>query len=193
MLGRKKERGRGRGEKNTPAQLSLFFWETPNAGKRSPRLGRLRGSSLIILSINCKSILFIPFSFTRNCGKELFWIKKCRTQKRILPRMSKQVFWNWSAGNVACITQWKSQSDFYTGIRTRFTCSANYKTLHHFYLKPKCYLFQFVFFLWRVDYALVGSSRQGELRILRRTATRAHFVVIINKGASMWSLIPGSL
>ena len=41
------------------------------------------------------------------------------------------------------------------------------------------------FFLWRVDYALVGSSRQGELRILRRTATRAHFVVIINKGASM--------
>ena len=59
------------------------------------------------------------------------------------------------AGNVACVTQWESQSDFYTGIRTRFSCSA--KTLPHFYLMPKCCLFQYVFFLWRVDYALEGS------------------------------------
>ena len=34
------------------------------------------------------------------------------------------------AGNVAFITQLERQSDFYTGIRTRFSCSA--KTLHHF-------------------------------------------------------------
>ena len=58
-------------------------------------------------------------------------------------------------GNVACITQWESQSDSYTGISTRFTSSP--KTLHHFYLMLKCCLFQYVFFLWRVDYALEGS------------------------------------
>ena len=41
-------------------------------------------------------------------------------------------------------------------IRTRFACSA--KMLHHFnYLMPKCCLFQYVFFLWQVDYALEGS------------------------------------
>ena len=55
-------------------------------------------------------------------------------------------------GNVACITR---QSDSYTGISTRFTSSP--KTLHHFYLMLKCCLFQYVFFLWRVDYALEGS------------------------------------
>ena len=59
------------------------------------------------------------------------------------------------AGNVACVTQWESQGDFYTGIRTRFAFSA--KTLPHCYLMPKCCLFQYVFFLWRVGYALEGS------------------------------------
>ena len=59
------------------------------------------------------------------------------------------------AGNVACVTQWESQSDFYTGIRTRFAFSA--KTLSFFYLMRKCCLFQYVFFLWRVGYALEGS------------------------------------
>ena len=46
-------------------------------------------------------------------------------------------------------------SNFYTGIRTRFACSA--KTLPHFYLISECCLFQYVFFLWRVDYAMESS------------------------------------
>ena len=53
-----------------------------------------------------------------------FWLQKWRTQKR------NKSFGIGAAGNVAFITQWESQSDFYTGIRTRFSCSA--KTLHHF-------------------------------------------------------------
>ena len=31
------------------------------------------------------------------------------------------------------------------------------KRYPHFYLRPKCCLFQYVFFLWRVDYTLEGS------------------------------------
>ena len=40
------------------------------------------------------------------------------------------------------------RDDFYTGIRTRIARSA--KTLPHFYLRPKCCLFQYVFSLSRL-------------------------------------------
>ena len=47
MLGRKKERGDGDGRKKYACPISLFFWQTPYAGKRSPWLVRLRGSRLM--------------------------------------------------------------------------------------------------------------------------------------------------
>ena len=83
MRGRKKERGEGEGRKKYACPISLSFWETPYKGKRSSWLVRI-GEVDWCLSINCKSILIIPFSFARNCGKELFWIQKCRTLIRIL-------------------------------------------------------------------------------------------------------------
>ena len=50
-----------------------------------------------------------------------------------------------AAGSVACYGMRKSiESDFHGGIRTRFACSAT--TLPHFYLRPNCCLFQYVFF-----------------------------------------------
>ena len=75
----KEGKGGGGGEKKKNAcPISLFFWETPYAGKRSSWLVRHREVDWY-LSINGKSILFIPFPFACNCGKELFRIQKWRT------------------------------------------------------------------------------------------------------------------
>ena len=73
--GKKRRGGRGRGEKKNTCPITLFFCETPYAGKRSSWLVRLGGVDWC-LSINCKFILFIPFSSARNYGKHLFWIQK---------------------------------------------------------------------------------------------------------------------
>ena len=90
MRGRKKERGRGRGEKNYACPISLFFWETPYAGKRSSWLVWHREVDWC-LSINCKSILFIPFP-------SVFWNWsgwECRVYCAM--RKSEQ-FLHWSSG-----------------------------------------------------------------------------------------------
>ena len=59
---------------------------------------------------------------------------------------SKKVFGIGAAENVTCITQWESQSDFYTGIRTRFARTAKtysaYNTFHaKMLLVPNCFFF----------------------------------------------------
>ena len=161
MLGSKKERGEGKGRKKYACPKSLFFWQTPYAGKRSPWLVRLRGSRLMpvnqmsVYIVYCvfvccmqlreRSILNSEMADARGGGRQSDFELCCRNKFFVIG----------AAGNVACVAQWKSQSDFYTGIRTRFAFSA--KTLSHFYLMPKCCLFQYVFFLWRVGYALEGS------------------------------------
>ena len=57
---------------------------------------------------------------------------------------------------VTCITQWESQSDFYTGIRTRFAHSA--KTYTTFTSCQNAACSNTFFFCWQVDYALEGST-----------------------------------
>ena len=79
--GERRKGGRGRGEKNYACPISLFFWETPYAGKRSSWLVRHREVDWY-LSINCKSILF-------RSGWE------CRVYYAM--RKSKQ-FLNWPSG-----------------------------------------------------------------------------------------------
>ena len=156
MLGRKKEIGEGREEKNTPARYHCSFGKLRSLANGAPDWCCL-GEVDWCLSIKCKSILFIPFSFACNWGKELFWIQKRRPQGRFLTVLSKQVFWNWSGCecHVCYAMRESTESNFYTGIRTRFACSA--KTLPHFYLISECCLFQCVFFLWLVDYAMESS------------------------------------
>ena len=86
MRGRKKERGRG--EKNYACPISLFFRETPYAGKRSSWL--VQHSKVDwCLTINCKSTLFIPFL-------SVFWSGwECRVYYAM--RKSK-LFLHWSSG-----------------------------------------------------------------------------------------------
>ena len=157
MLGSKKERAGGKGRKNTPAQNHCSFGKLRTLTNGALDWWGL-GEVDWCLSIKCQSILFIAFSFAAcNCGKELFWIQKWRTQERFLTLLSKQVFWNWSGRECrVCCAMKKSERFLHSsGIRTRFAFSA--KTLSHFYLMRKCCLFQYVFFLWRVGYALEGS------------------------------------
>ena len=88
--GERRKGGRGRGEKKYACPISLFFWETPYAGKRSSWLVRHREVDLC-LSINCKSILFIPFP-------SVFWNWsgwECRVYYAM--RKSKR-FLHWSSG-----------------------------------------------------------------------------------------------
>ena len=79
--GERRNGGRGRGEQKYACPISLFFWETPYAGKRSSWLVRHREVDWC-LSINCKSILF-------RSGWE------CRVYYAM--RKSKQ-FLNWPSG-----------------------------------------------------------------------------------------------
>ena len=58
--GKKRRGGRGRGRKKYACPITLFFCETPYAGKRSSWLVRLGGVDWC-LSINCKFILFLFF------------------------------------------------------------------------------------------------------------------------------------
>ena len=90
MRRRKKKGGRGRGEKKYACPISLFFWETPFAGKRSSWLVRHREVDWC-LSINCKTILFMPFP-------SVFWNWsgwECRVYYAM--RKSKR-FLHWSSG-----------------------------------------------------------------------------------------------
>ena len=91
MRGRKK--GRGRGEQKYACPMSLFFWETPYAGKRSSWLVRHREVDWC-LSINCKAILFIPFAWFPS----VFWDWsgwECHVYYAM--RKSKR-FLHWSSG-----------------------------------------------------------------------------------------------
>ena len=90
--GDKNKEVRGRGEKNTPARYHCFLGKLRTLANGAPDWCDL-GEVDWCLSIKCKSILFIPFSFACNCGKELFWIQKWRTRERFLTLPSKQVFW----------------------------------------------------------------------------------------------------
>ena len=88
--GERRKGGRGRGGKKYACPISLFFWETPHAGKRSSWLVRHREVDWC-LSINCKSILFIPFP-------SVFWNWsgwECRVYYAM--RKSKR-FLHWSSG-----------------------------------------------------------------------------------------------
>ena len=93
--GERSTEGRGEGRKNTPARYHCSFGKRRTLANGSPDwygLGKVDWS----LSIKWKSILFIPFSFACNCGKELVWIQKWQTQERFLTLLWKQVFWNWN-------------------------------------------------------------------------------------------------
>ena len=62
-------------------------------------------------------------------------------------------------GNWCPNPPWNSMENFTRNIKWMkvhsLSCSA--KTLPHFYLISECFLFQYVFFLWRVDYAIESS------------------------------------
>ena len=129
MQGRKKEReeGEARGEKKYACPITLFFWETPYAGKQSSWLVRHRQVDWC-LSINCKSILFIPFP---------------------------SVFWNWSGWECRVyyamrkskrFLHWSSGQDLLAVLKPT-------PLLPH----AKMLLVPIRFFFWRVDYALEGS------------------------------------
>ena len=89
MWGRKKERGRGRGEKKYACPISLFFWETPYAGKRSSWLVRHRKVDWC-LTIKCKTVLFIPSVFWNWSGWECRVYYTMRKSKRFLHWTSGQ-------------------------------------------------------------------------------------------------------
>ena len=106
-------------------------------------------------SINGKSILFIPFPFACNCGKELFRIQKWRTEIRILTQLSKQVFWNWSGWECRVyyakrkskrFLHWSSGPDLLAVLKPT-------PLLPHAKMLPV----PIRFFFWRVDHALEGS------------------------------------
>ena len=127
MRGRKKERGEGERRKKYACPISLFFWETPYAGKRSSWLVRHREVDWC-LSINCKSILFIPFP---------------------------SVFWNWSGWECRVyyamrkskrFLHWSSGQDLLAVLKPT-------PLLPH----AKMLLVPIRSFFWRVDYALEGS------------------------------------
>ena len=84
----KEGKGGGGGEKKYACPMSLRTLE-----KGAPDWGGL-GEVNWCLSINCESILFIPFSFAPCCGKELFRVRKWRTEIWIFTLLSKKVFWN---------------------------------------------------------------------------------------------------
>ena len=86
MRRRKKERGEGEGRKKYACPISLFFWESPYAGKRSSWLVRHREVDWC-LSINCKSIFV--YSVWNRSGWE------CRVYYAM--RKSK-LFLNWPSG-----------------------------------------------------------------------------------------------
>ena len=156
MLRSKKERGEGKGRKKYACPKSLFFWQTPYADKRSPWLVRLRGSRLMPVDQMSVYIVYCVFVCCMQLRERIILNLEMADARAIFNSCCRnKSFGIGAAGNVACVAQWKSQSDFYTGIRTRFAFSA--KTLSHFYLMRKCCLFQYVFFLWRVGYALEGS------------------------------------
>ena len=85
-----RRKGGGEGEKKYACPISLFFWETRYAGKRSSWLVRHREVDWC-LSINCKSILFIPFRsvFSNWSGWECRVYYAMRKSKRFL---------HWSSG-----------------------------------------------------------------------------------------------
>ena len=100
--GERRKAGRGRGEKKYACQISLFFWETPYAGKRTSWLVRHREVNWC-LSMNCKSILFIPFP---------------------------SVVWNWSGWECRVYyTMRKSKRFSSLVIRTEFSCSTKTYTI----------------------------------------------------------------
>ena len=110
--------------------MSLFFWETPYAGKRSSWLVRHREVDWC-LSINCKAILFIPFAWFPS----VFWDWsgwECHVYYAM--RKSKR-FLNWSSGQ-----------DLLTVLKST-------PVLPH----AKMLLVPIRFFCWRVDYALECS------------------------------------
>ena len=61
MLGRKKERGDGEGRKKYACPISLFVWQTPYAGKRSPWLVRIRESRLMPVNQMSAYIVYCVF------------------------------------------------------------------------------------------------------------------------------------
>ena len=123
---RAKERKGGRGgEKiNTPAWYHCPFGKLCRLANRTPDWCSI-GEVDWWLSINCKSILFILFSSARNCGKSYSEFRNGRRNWNFNSAVEASLLELERLGNyVTCITQWESQSDFYTGIRTRFAHSA---------------------------------------------------------------------
>ena len=111
------------------------------------------------LSVNCKSTLIIPFSFARNCRKELFWIQKYRTQIRILtPAIETSLLELERLGmsrvlrnkKVKAISTLASRQDLLAVLKPTpllFTSCQN----------AACSNTLLFFFVWRVHYALEGS------------------------------------
>ena len=124
--GERRKGGRGRGEKKYACPISLFFWETPYAGKRSSWLVR-HGEVDWCLSINCKSILFIPFLSSLLELERLGMSRVLRIEK--VKAISTLV------------------------IRTRFArITKTYTTFTS--CQNAAFSNTFFFFFWRVDYAL---------------------------------------
>ena len=115
------------GRKKNAYPISLFFWETPFAGKRSSWLVRHREVDWC-LSINCKSILFIPFP---------------------------SVFWNWSGWecSVYILRNEKVKGISTLVIRTRFARSTKTCSTFTSCQNAAC---SNMFCIWRVDYALAN-------------------------------------
>ena len=154
---RAKERKGGRGgEKiNTPAWYHCPFGKLCTLANRTPDWCSI-GEVDWWLSINCKSILFILFSSVRNCGKSYSEFRNGRRNWNFNSAVEASLLELERLRNyVTCITQWESQSNFYTGIRTRFAHSA--KTYTTFTSCQNAACSNTFFFCWQVDCALEGS------------------------------------